>query len=106
MNKYNEVDCCFDCINQFNQHLCTEYCLTKDNCHKKYCSPGACSNFERKQFATGGIVSTEKLQELFNKIENEQIIKLPEFNLNFKVITNKEYEELQEYKRMYLDLCK
>ena len=51
MNEYNDVDCCFDCVKQFNDELCKNdmYCKTKDNCSTNHCSPGACKDFKKKE---------------------------------------------------------
>jgi len=48
MNKYNKVDCCFDCAKQFNDNLCMGYCRNNNNCGKGDCTPGGYKEFERK----------------------------------------------------------
>ena len=48
MNKYNKVDCCFDCAKQFNDNLCMGYCRNDNNCGKGDCTPGGCKEFKRK----------------------------------------------------------
>ena len=73
MSEHNNIDCCFDCVKQFNKNLCQNYCFTKDFCGERQCDPGGCPNFVSKSNVT---------------------------------ISKEEYEELLEYKRMYLDLCK
>jgi len=48
MSEYNKIDCCFDCVKQFNSSLCIDSCRTRDNCDMGWCSPGGCKEFERK----------------------------------------------------------
>lgn len=52
MNNHNTVDCCFDCLKQFNKDLCQNYCFTKEYCREDKCAPGGCPNFESKSNLT------------------------------------------------------
>ena len=49
MSKYNEIDCCFNCVKQFNDNLCIGYCRNDNNCGKGDCTPGGCKEFEMKE---------------------------------------------------------
>lgn len=52
MEKYNKIDCCFDCIKQFNKKKCIGYCISELDCKNNSCTPGGCSRFISKNAGT------------------------------------------------------
>ena len=78
MDKFDpdKIDCCANCIKQFNTELCEGYCekTSNDNCKENYCLH-KCRDFQRK----GTIIITQneydkllEIKNLFNGITNEQ----------------------------------
>jgi len=55
-DKYNNIDCCFDCIKQFDNNSCKHYCVDKNNCCEIFYYPNrnfcfnicGCEDFKSK----------------------------------------------------------
>jgi len=80
MSEYNKIDCCFDCVKQFDSNLCIDSCRTRDNCDMGWCNPGGCKEFEIK------ISSNNKREQInmnfgeaFEQVKKGKGMRLPQW---------------------------